>query len=145
MNKLFLSSILLGLSWVTAVSFLPESESLIRIEPGQINSPPTPPRHQTKPSLSTSSQLTETVSILVDDFTPQPTMGDSFWAFNRLGGGRGEIKTQPGNTEELIWGATHVTAQINSGTNTSAGVWTSLSHPIQDCTPLNFSAIFPAQ
>ncbi|MCP5101647.1 MAG: hypothetical protein GY943_39385, partial [Chloroflexi bacterium] len=73
------------------------------------------------------------------------TMGDSFWAFNRLGGGRGEIKTQPGNAEELIWGATHVTAQINSGTNTSVGVWTSLSHPIQDCTPLNFSAIFPAQ
>jgi hypothetical protein len=80
-------------------------------------------------------------TLLVDDFEPQPMPGKQFWPHNRLGGDRGPI----GSPENVSWGKGVVTATITGGTDTSIGIWTSLNHPIRDCTPLNFSAIFPPQ
>lgn len=88
------------------------------------------------------SILLEERTILVDDFAPQPLQNNSFWPHNRLNGDRGEINPGTGN---VTWGQGAVTATITSGTNIQIGVWTSLNHPIRDCTPLNFAAIFPLQ
>lgn len=89
-----------------------------------------------------------TVTILVDDFAPQPMQGQPFWWFNRLGGGsRGGICKNPDENRicrNIDWGRGTVTATITAGTD-EAGVWTSLNHPLDDATPLNFSAIFPRQ
>ncbi|MCB0166635.1 MAG: hypothetical protein KDI79_20570, partial [Anaerolineae bacterium] len=67
----------------------------------------------------------EEQSILVDDFTPQPEQGKSFWFHNRLGGDRGAIEG-PGSGN-VIFGEGMVTAQINSGTDSLRGVWTALN------------------
>lgn len=101
--------------------------------------------NQLESAMIPASPNIETTTILVDDFRPQPIAGDDFWPINRLGGDRGEIKSQAGNAEMLVWGTSSVTAIINSGSNTAVGLWTSLSHLIQDCTPLNIAAIFPPQ
>lgn len=89
------------------------------------------------------SILLEERTILVDDFAPQPRQGELVWPHNRLGGNRGRIDG-PGSGS-VIWGQGIVTATITGGTNSSRGVWTSLNHPILDCAPLNFAAIFPPQ
>jgi len=89
------------------------------------------------PSETSSDQQR---TILVDDFAPQPIEGHPFWFHNRLGGDRGPI----GRPEDVYWGKGVVTAVITAGTD-AVGVWTSLNHPIYDCTPLDFSSIFPSQ
>ena len=81
------------------------------------------------------------VTILIDDFAPQPLPGQTFWPHNRLGGDRGRIDG-PGSGD-VVWGRGRVTVTINSGTNTSFGVWMSLNHPIRDHAALDFAAIFP--
>ncbi len=80
-------------------------------------------------------------AVLVDDFEPQPLQGQAFWPHNRLGGDRGRIDGPAGG--EVIWGRGVVTATITGGVDSWMGVWTSLNHPLIDCTPLDFSAIFP--
>jgi hypothetical protein len=85
----------------------------------------------------------EARAILVDDFEPQPRPGEQPWLHNRLGGDRGRIDGPGSGSVE--WGKGVVTATITGGTNTHIGVWTALNHPIRDCTPLNFSSIFPPQ
>jgi hypothetical protein len=94
----------------------------------------------------------QVVIILVDDFEPQPEQwrpqpeqGEPFWPHNRLGGDRGPIHCSRPPSVTVTWGRGLVTATITTGTNTCAGVWTSLNHPISDCKPVNFSAIFPPQ
>jgi hypothetical protein len=82
-------------------------------------------------------------ALLVDDYTPQPIQGKTIWPLNRLGGDRGRIDG-PGSGD-VSWGHGVVTATITAGTNSSRGVWTSLNHPISDCVPLDFSALFPPQ
>jgi hypothetical protein len=81
------------------------------------------------------------VTILIDDFTPQPLPGQTFWPHNRLGGDRGRIDG-PGSGN-VVWGRGRVTVTITSGANTSFGMWTSLNHPIRDHAALDFGAIFP--
>lgn len=85
----------------------------------------------------------QTLTVLVDDFVPQPIQGEPRWFYNRLGGDRGELGT-PG-TRNVIWGQGTARANITSGTNNLSGVFTSLNHPIRENIPLNFSAIFPSQ
>jgi hypothetical protein len=86
----------------------------------------------------------------VDDFEPQPLQGQrlqgqNFWPYNRLNGDRGIITKEPQPTDaKIAWGKGVVTATLTPGSNI-AGVWTSLNHPIFDCEPINFSAIFPPQ
>jgi hypothetical protein len=80
------------------------------------------------------------VVILVDDYATQPMQGHTFWFHNRLGGDRGPI----GRPESVVWRDGVVTATI-VGMETLVGAWTSLNHPIYDCAPINFSAIFPPQ
>ena len=93
--------------------------------------------------------------ILVDDFEPQPLMGEPFWFFNRIGSDRGQIDgwwdpgcscTRSGGGY-LQWGKGMVTAMITQtqGTEAWVGVWTGLNHVIAENIPLDFAAIFPAQ
>jgi hypothetical protein len=87
-------------------------------------------------------QSTAQWTILVDDYEPQPLAGQAVWYTNRLGGDRGRIDGPGGGTVQ--WGTGVVTATITGGTSSWQGVWTSLNHPIVDCAPLDFSAIFPS-
>lgn len=93
--------------------------------------------------------------VLVDDFAPQPLMGESIWYYNRLGGDRGQIDgwwdpvcscAYPGGGS-VAWGQGMVTATITQtqGSEAWVGAWTSLNHVITENVPLNFSAIFPEQ
>ena len=93
------------------------------------------------PIAANASNTNLSISILIDDFAPQPLPGQTFWPHNRLGGDRGRIDG-PGSGD-VVWGSGRVTVTINSGTNTSFGVWTSLNHPIRDHAALDFAAIFP--
>ncbi len=79
------------------------------------------------------------ISILVDDFSPQPYQGQVIYFFNRLEGDRGAV-----NNSVLIWGRGQVTTTIAAG-QTWGGGWMSLNHPIREGLPINFSAILPAQ
>jgi hypothetical protein len=79
------------------------------------------------------------ISVLVDDFQPQPYQGESVYYFNRLNGDRGVV-----NGSILDWGSGRVTTTISAG-NTWGGVWMSLNHPIREAQPLNFSAVLPPQ
>ena len=80
-------------------------------------------------------------TLLVDDYEPQPLAGQAVWYTNRLGGDRGRIDGPGGGTVQ--WGTGVVTATITGGTSSWQGVWTSLNHPVVDCAPFDFSAIFP--
>lgn len=88
---------------------------------------------------STSPPTPASHTILVDDFVPQPLLGQSVYFFNRLGGDRGAI-----NDAVLEWGRGQVTTTVAAG-NSWGGVWMSLNHPIREGLPINFSAILPAQ
>ncbi len=87
----------------------------------------------------TPPAATRTLSILVDDFAPQPYQGESVYFFNRLDGDRGAI-----NNSDLNWGKGEVTTTVSTG-NIWGGVWMSLNHPIREGLPINFSAILPSQ
>ncbi len=115
--------------------------------------PPTQPPAPTNPTAGAASPaniMTPTPSpkptstlrsliILVDDFSPQPYQGEIAYFFNRLGGDRGEI-----NNPETDWGTGQVTTTVSSG-NSYGGIWESLSHPIRECLPIDFSAVLPPQ
>ena len=79
------------------------------------------------------------VSILVDDFSPQPYQGESEYRFNRLNGDRGAL-----NNSVMTWGRGQVTTTIAAG-NTWGGGWLSLNHPLREGLPINFAAILPEQ
>lgn len=79
------------------------------------------------------------VSILVDDFSPQPYQGEAEYRFNRLDGDRGAI-----NNSVMTWGRGQVTATIAAG-NTWGGGWLSLNHPLREGLSINFAAILPEQ
>jgi hypothetical protein len=79
------------------------------------------------------------VSILLDDFMPQPYQGESVYFFNRLEGDRGAI-----NNSSMHWGNGQVTTTVSSG-NSWGGVWMSLNHPIREGLSIDFSAMLPAQ
>ena len=95
----------------------------------------TPISHPATTPVSTD----RSVSILVDDFSPQPYQGESVYFFNRLEGDRGAI-----NNSILARGNGQVKTTI-SQENSWGGVWMSLNHPIREGLPINFSAILPAQ
>jgi hypothetical protein len=103
-----------------------------------------PPTPQPKPTSTTTPRPSptptkSTISILVDDFRPQPYQGASVYYYNRLGGDRGAI-----NDGILDWGTGQVTTTISSG-NSWGGVWMSLNHPIREELPIDFSAVLPPQ
>jgi len=92
------------------------------------------------PSTCTPTPIaTRSISILLDDFRPQPYQGESIFYFNRLAGDRGAVNASP-----LDWGNGQVTTTISSG-NSWGGVWMSLNHRIGEGLPINFSAILPPQ
>jgi hypothetical protein len=98
------------------------------------------PTSTTAPSPSpTPTSTARSLSILVDDFMPQPYQGAPVYYYNRLGGDRGAI-----NNSILDWGTGQVTTTISSG-NSWGGVWMSLNHPIREGLPIDFSAILPSQ
>lgn len=84
-------------------------------------------------------QVFTPLSILVDDFRPQPYQGDAVYYYNRLGGDRGALEWS-----DLNWGQGHVTATITPG-HSWGGIWMSLNHPIREKQPVNFSAALPPQ
>ena len=100
---------------------------------------PAPTSTTTSPHLPTPASSTRSLSILLDDFSPQPYQGESIYFFNRLGGDRGAVKKSI-----LDWGHGQVTTTISSG-NSWGGVWMSLNHPIREGLPIDFSAILPPQ
>ncbi len=77
------------------------------------------------------------ISILLDDFVPQPYQENSVYYFNRLEGDRGAI-----NGTDLTWGPGEVRLAIAPG-NSWGGLWMSLNHPIREGLPINFSALLP--
>jgi photosystem II stability/assembly factor-like uncharacterized protein len=79
------------------------------------------------------------ISILVDDFSPQPYQGETKYFYNRLEGDRGIL-----NNSNLDWGDGQVRMTISLG-NSWGGMWMSLNHPIREGLPINFSAILPLQ
>jgi hypothetical protein len=94
-------------------------------------------------------------TVLVDDFNPQPLMGETTWYYNRLRGDRGQVDgwwdplcacSYPGGGT-VAWGSGTVTATITQtqGSEAWVGVWTSLNHVVTENIPLDFSAVFPAQ
>lgn len=89
----------------------------------------------------TPSPIGETwpISILVDDFSPQPQQGEAVYPFNRLEGDRSAV-----NNSVMTWGRGQVTTTIAAGT-TWGGGWLSLNHPRREGLPINFSAILPAR
>jgi hypothetical protein len=97
---------------------------------------PTPlPAAVSPPGLGVSRSL----SLLVDDFAPQPYQGQSVYFYNRLEGDRGAI-----NNSLMEWGKGQVTTTLSAG-NSWGGVWMSLNHPIREGLPVNFSAVLPPQ
>lgn len=87
----------------------------------------------------TSSVSVHALTLLLDDFSPQPAQGDRLYYFTRMDGDRGAI-----NDSAMAWGRGQVTATIAAG-NTWGGGWLSLNHPMREGLPIDFSAILPAQ
>ena len=79
------------------------------------------------------------VTILVDDFSPQPYQGDTVYPYNRLDGDRGTL-----NSSVVEWGNGRATVAIADG-QAWGGIWMSLNHPIREGQSINFSAILPSQ
>jgi len=98
-----------------------------------------PVGHALAETLSQSAFVNAPVTILVDDFEPQPYRGDTIYYYNRIGGDRGVV-----GESNVIWGTGRVTATITPGSSWG-GVWMSLNHPIREGQPINFSAILPPQ
>ncbi len=80
--------------------------------------------------------LISTITILIDDFQPQPIQDDAAYFYNRLGGDRGAL-----GEAVLNYGPGSVTALV---TGTWGGMWASLNHLEREGLPLNFSAALPA-
>jgi hypothetical protein len=141
----FLFPLLLGLA--AAGAFLAMARAghvtLAQGEPEAVSYPASAPPGQPATTSPEPCSDRQTVAILVDDYAPQPRPCDAFWPHNRLGGDRGAIDAPGGGN--VAWGQGRVTATVAAGMDTWPGVWTSLNHPICDCTPLDFSAIFPPQ
>jgi len=87
----------------------------------------------------TATATPRPITILVDDFDPQPYPGKAVYFYNRLEGDRGTI-----NNSAVSWGNGQVTTTIASGTSWG-GVWMSLNHPLREGLALDFSAILPPQ
>ena len=100
---------------------------------------PPQPVVSTKIETTRPPETDRSISILVDDFSPQPYQGETVYFFNRLEGDRGAI-----NNSLMDWGPGLVTTTISAG-NSWGGTWMSLNHPIREGLPINFSAILPAQ
>jgi hypothetical protein len=66
------------------------------------------------------------MSILLDDFSPQPYQGAATYFFNRFEGDRGAI-----GDSAVDRGTGQVTTTVSSG-NSMGGVWMSLNHLIRD-------------
>lgn len=83
-----------------------------------------------------------TTTVIIDDFTAQPIMGDPSWFYNRIGGDRGEF-----GLGSIEWGKTTVTATVTQtmGIEGWVGVWTSLNHVLVEDIPLDLTAVFPPQ
>ncbi len=94
--------------------------------------------HQAKLHNSVSINEYQEISIIVDDFVPQPYEGEILFFYNRLDGDRGQL-----GDAQFEWGSESVTATINSGN--WGGLWTSFQHPIHETNPVDFSAIMPEQ
>ncbi len=100
-------------------------------------SKPTEPPAETGAPRNPSAN--RSISILVDDFKPQPYPGESIYRFNRLDGDRGTL-----NDSIVNWGNGQVTTTVASG-SFWGGVWMSLNHPLYEGLPIHFSAVLPAQ
>ncbi len=108
--------------------------------PPQPTPPPLPPGSEPAPLPPAASPVAgRSLSLLVDDFAPQPYPGQSTYFYNRLEGDRGAL-----NDSRIEWGNGQVKTAIAAG-NSWGGVWMSLNHPIREGQPVNFSAILPPQ
>jgi hypothetical protein len=102
-----------------------------------------------------TSVARRSVTILVDDFAPQPVQGEPYWISNRLGGTRGQVdgwwdpycSCAYAGGGSVVWGQGMVTATITQtqGTEAWVGSWSSLNHSITEDIPLDFAGIFPSQ
>jgi len=88
--------------------------------------------------LSKGTLQQQDITILLDDFIPQPYQGDTIYSFNRLDGDRGAI-----SDTLMDWGNGQVTMSM-APNSTWSGFWMSLNHPIRESVALDFSSILPA-
>ena len=89
-------------------------------------------------SLDQNPTVDQHYPVLIDDFEPQPLMGEPSYHHNRLGGNRGAW----GDSTQTVWGQGQVTVSMPTGQ--PGGLWFSLNHTISEKEPLNFTAVLPA-
>jgi hypothetical protein len=93
----------------------------------------------TLPGTETPGPSVRSLTVLLDDFIPQPNQENTVYHYNRLDGNRGAV-----NDSHIEWGRGHVTNTIATG-ETWGGVWMSLNHPIAEALTIDFSAVLPPQ
>jgi hypothetical protein len=135
---LIASIVLLGCSTPVAAPPLPTSQLMPTSTPRQTYElTPTSTSRPTYEPTPTNIPAGPPVSILVDDFSPQPYQGQSEYFYNRLEGDRGAL-----NESNQVWGVGQVTTELR---REWGGAWMSLNHPIREGLAVDFSAVLPAQ
>jgi hypothetical protein len=84
-----------------------------------------------------SGEVRLPVTIIVDDFRPQPYGCGGIYYYNRLGGDRGAL-----NNSLLALGPGAMTSTVAAG-RTWGGLWMCLNHPIREGDSIDFSALLP--
>ena len=129
---LALLGLILGALVVLSALLRPRSLPAAPVTTPALTQPLQPPRPTVTPPPKGPTDAGRSISILVDDFSPQPYQGESIYFFNRLEGDRGAI-----NNSAMEWGKGEVTTTVYSG-NSWGGVWMSLNHPIRESQAINF-------
>jgi hypothetical protein len=88
---------------------------------------------------TSGNTISQTQIVLVDDFDPQPLMGNSVFYYNRFGGDRGALEYS-----DLEWGQGRVTTTVTAG-HSWGGLRMSLNHPDHEKETINFSSVLPSQ
>jgi len=94
---------------------------------------------QVQATSPSSTFNNHSISILMDDFSPQPFLGDPVDGFNRLEGDRGRL-----DNSDVNWDKGEVKIKVSAG-NSRGGIWMSLNHPRGEHLPINFSSVLPQQ
>jgi hypothetical protein len=90
--------------------------------------------------LPSDATPTQRVTILVDDFVPQPIAGTVEWFYSRLDADRGRINVPDGGTVELGPGV----ARAQLVAPSFVGMYFALQHTQREGLPLTLSSVFPA-
>ena len=96
------------LAWIMGVSLMLILVMLISLAQVSCADSHPPPEAASIATPVSADAVSQTVAIWIDDFSPQPQPGQTFWPHNRLGGDRGRIDGPGSGT--VVWGQGRVTA-----------------------------------